>query len=68
MSNVKAVIPEGVKQQWRDWRKAFRKEEVEHLGSADFSEGLEMATWGVEEASEANKKEASKFSIYRCAW
>ena len=61
MSNVKQFIPEAVKQQWHDWRKAFRKEEVEHTGSADFSEGLEMATWGVEEASAANKKEASKF-------
>ena len=60
MSTVKRLIPEAVKQQWRDWRQALRKEEMEHTGSDDFSDGLEMASWGVEEASEANKRDASK--------
>jgi len=61
VSHVKALIPEKVKQTWRDWRKEARRKELEMTGDDDFSEGLEMASWGVEEADAANKRDASKF-------
>lgn len=61
VSNVKALIPDSLEQTWRDWRKAMRRKELEITGDDDFSETLEMATWGVEEATTANKRDASKF-------
>lgn len=59
VSHAKALVPEKVKQSWRDWRKEMRKKELEITGDDDFSETLEMATWGVEEANAANKRDAS---------
>ena len=39
----------------------MRKAEHDITGSEDFSEGVEMAGWGVEEADKQNKAEASKY-------
>ena len=57
---MKSVIPESVSTTWHDWRKSLKKAEHEITGSEDFSEGVEMAGWGVEEAEKKNKAEASK--------
>ncbi|KAK8879074.1 peptide alpha-n-acetyltransferase nat2 [Apiospora arundinis] len=59
VSNAKKVIPEDVKTWWHDYRTAMKKAEEENLGNDDISEGVEMATWGVEEAEARNKAEAS---------
>lgn len=57
---IKDAIPDSVKQTWRDWRRAVKQKELEMTGSDDIGEAMEMAGWGVEEASEANKgKDAS---------
>ena len=60
IESVKSVIPESVSTTWHDWRKSLKKAEHDLAGSDDFSEGVEMAGWGVEEAEKQNKAEASK--------
>jgi hypothetical protein len=65
VSHVKQVIPEGVKQWWHDYRNALKQAEKENLGEG-VSQDVEMAGWGVKEAEEANKTEASK-SLFRAA-
>ena len=60
VSNAKKVIPENVKTWWHDYRTAMKNAEKENIGNDDISEGVEMATWGVEEAEARNKAEASK--------
>ncbi|KAK8120736.1 peptide alpha-N-acetyltransferase [Apiospora kogelbergensis] len=37
----------------------MKNAEKENIGNDDISEGVEMATWGVEEAEARNKAEAS---------
>lgn len=59
VSNVQKVIPEGVKQWWHDYRSALKEAGKEHLGEG-VTENVEMAGWGVEEAEQKNKAEASK--------
>lgn len=59
VSNVQKVIPEGVKQWWHDYRSALKQAGKEHLGEG-VTENVEMAGWGVEEAEQKNKAEASK--------
>lgn len=62
VSSIKAIIPNSVKQTWRDWRSSMKQAERDMTGSDDISEHVEMAGWGVEEAEEANKKDASMLS------
>jgi len=58
VSNVQKVIPEGVKQWWHDYRSALKEAGKEHLGEG-VTKDVEMAGWGVAEADEKNKTEAS---------
>ncbi|KAI8303738.1 hypothetical protein K4K61_006751 [Colletotrichum sp. SAR11_59] len=60
-SHIKQIIPESVKTWWHEYRAALTKAETAQLGSNDVSEAVEMAGWGVEEAQERNRAEASKF-------
>ncbi|KAI8154679.1 hypothetical protein K4K49_001144 [Colletotrichum sp. SAR 10_70] len=60
-SHIKQIIPESVKTWWHEYRAALTKAETQQLGSNDVSEAVEMAGWGVEEAQERNRAEASKF-------
>jgi hypothetical protein len=45
---------------WNDWRASMKKAERDMAGSNEIGEHVEMVGWGVEEASERNKIEASK--------
>ncbi|PNP44086.1 hypothetical protein TGAMA5MH_04371 [Trichoderma gamsii] len=56
---VTKVIPESVRTAWNEWRQSFKKEEKSHLGSNNISDRVEMAGWGVEQAQERNREEAS---------
>ncbi|KAL3305443.1 peptide alpha-n-acetyltransferase nat2 [Colletotrichum asianum] len=58
-SHIKQIIPESVKTWWHEYRAALTKAETAQLGSNDVSEAVEMAGWGVEEAQERNRAEAS---------
>lgn len=58
-STVSRVIPESVKEAWKNWTAAFKKAEKEELGSNNVSQDVEMVGWGVKEAQEKNKEEAS---------
>lgn len=60
MSNVKQFIPESVKQRWHEWRAAVKGVEKEELGDNHISEDIEMVGWGVEQAQERHKADASK--------
>lgn len=62
VSNVKKLIPESIKQAWHDWRTSMKKAESDMTGSQRVNEHVEMAGWGVEEATERNKSEASTLS------
>lgn len=66
VSHIKALVPEKVKQTWREWRQEARRKELEMTGDDDFSDTLEMASWGVEEADAANKRDASKSPSTYC--
>lgn len=59
VSNAKRLVPESVKTFWHDWRSSMRAAEEEVTGSDKISDGVEMAGWGVEEAEQANKRDAS---------
>jgi hypothetical protein len=62
VSNIKKVIPESVKQAWHEWRTSMKKAEQDVTGSGEVSEKVEMAGWGVEEAQQANKRDASAYN------
>lgn len=57
---VTKVIPESVRTTWNEWRQSLRKEEKSQLGSNNISDSVEMAGWGVEQAQERNREEASE--------
>jgi hypothetical protein len=61
VSGVAKFIPESVRTQWNEWRQSLKGEEKSHLGSNEISDKVEMVGWGVEQAQERNKEEASKF-------
>ncbi|PSR85921.1 hypothetical protein BD289DRAFT_367883 [Coniella lustricola] len=62
-SRVSKVIPDGVKQQWHEWRGTGNDEpEVEeHLGADGQASGADAKAvgWGVEQAQQRNKANAS---------
>ncbi|KAH8590253.1 hypothetical protein B0O99DRAFT_664179 [Bisporella sp. PMI_857] len=59
ISRIKSAVPDAVKQQWSDWRKAMRRAEIDLTGDDHVSDGVEMASWGIGEAEKNNKSEAS---------
>lgn len=61
VTNVKKLIPDSVENFWHEWRASMKKAEQEFTGDDVVSDAVEMAGWGVEEATEKNKKDASKF-------
>ncbi|KHN96959.1 peptide alpha-N-acetyltransferase [Metarhizium album ARSEF 1941] len=56
---VKQFIPESVRQKWHEYWRSIKSKEVETMGNGNISDRVEMAGWGVEEAQERNKEEAS---------
>jgi N-terminal acetyltransferase 2 len=64
VSNVQKIIPQSMKDWWREYRVALKKAETKQLGSDEISETVEMAGWGVKEAEERNKVEASKCHLF----
>ncbi|KAB5535145.1 peptide alpha-n-acetyltransferase [Coniochaeta sp. 2T2.1] len=58
VSNVQKVIPEGLKQWYDEYKSALKKGAKENLGEG-VTHDVEMAGWGVAEAEEKNKTEAS---------
>lgn len=63
VSTVKQFIPESVRQKWHEYWRSIKSKEVETLGNDNISDGVEMAGWGVEEAQERNKEEASEYFL-----
>lgn len=63
VSNVQKIIPESVKSFWRNYRAALKEAEREQLGNDEISEAVEAAGWGVKEAEERNRTEASKWYL-----
>ncbi|RDW62698.1 peptide alpha-N-acetyltransferase [Coleophoma crateriformis] len=59
VTQVKAIIPESVKQTWHDWRESMKQAEHDVTGKEHINDGVEMAGWGVQEATEKNKRDAS---------
>jgi len=62
VSNVKRLIPESVKAKWHEYKESVKQAERQMTGNQDVSDHVEMAGWGVEEARERNKKDASKYT------
>lgn len=66
VSNAKRAIPESVKHQFNEWRAAwhatYKGLEKEEVGDNHISEEIEKVGWGVEEAQQAHKADASKFT------
>jgi hypothetical protein len=58
---VTTFIPESVRTKWNEWRQSLKSEEKSHLGNNNISDSVEMAGWGVEQAQERNREEASEF-------
>ncbi|PBP18789.1 peptide alpha-N-acetyltransferase [Diplocarpon rosae] len=59
VTNVKKLIPDSAEKFWHEWRASMKTAEQELTGNDAVSEGVEMSGWGVEEATENNKKDAS---------
>ena len=53
------VIPNSIEQKWHDYRTALKKIAREKTIDDTVSDGIEMAGWRVEEATEMYKKDAS---------
>ncbi|RFU76673.1 peptide alpha-n-acetyltransferase [Trichoderma arundinaceum] len=62
VSKVAKLIPESVREEWREYRASLKREEQQHLGGSEISDKVEMVGWGVEQAQERNKEEASEFA------
>lgn len=63
MSNVKRLIPEPVKAKWHEYKESVKQAERQMTGNGDVTEHVEMAGWGVQEAQERNKQNASELSF-----
>ncbi|KAI1207373.1 uncharacterized protein F4807DRAFT_435555 [Annulohypoxylon truncatum] len=59
VSNVSKLIPQSVRNWWKEYREALRTAKKEQLGDGETSEHDEVADWGVEEAEKRHKAEAS---------
>jgi hypothetical protein len=62
VSSIKQFIPESVKQTWHDWRASMKQAAHETTGGDEVNKSVEMAGWGVEEADERYKRDASRFN------
>lgn len=62
VSNFKAMIPESVKEKWNGYWAAVKKVESEKMGDDEITDKVEMVGWGVEEAQQRNKEEASTYN------
>jgi len=56
---VTTLIPESVREKWHALMQNFKKSVVDGTGSEDAGEKVEMVGWGVDEARERNKEDAS---------
>jgi len=63
MSYVKRLIPESIKTKWHQYKESVKQAERQMTGKRDVTDHVEIAGWGVEEARERNKKDASKYSF-----
>lgn len=63
MGHVRAMVPEGAKEWWREYSEALRGAEKEQLGDNSITDDMDKASWGIEEADERNKVEASEFRM-----
>ncbi|KAJ6440432.1 peptide alpha-N-acetyltransferase [Purpureocillium lavendulum] len=59
VSAVKSWVPDSVRETVHGYWRAIKSVETEKLGDDGISEKVEMAGWGVEEANQRNKEEAS---------
>ncbi|KAG6002936.1 hypothetical protein E4U21_002501 [Claviceps maximensis] len=59
VSSVSQFIPEIVRQKWHEYWHSIKSTEIKTLGNDNFSDKAEMAGWGVEEAQQHHKEEAS---------
>lgn len=59
VSGVKQFIPESIKQTWHNWRASMKKTAHETPGGDQLEKPVEMVGWGVEEADERYKRDAS---------
>ncbi|KND89732.1 Uncharacterized protein TOPH_05741 [Tolypocladium ophioglossoides CBS 100239] len=60
VSTVSSMVPESVRQKVSEYWHSIKKVESQKLGDDDgISKKVEMAGWGVQEAQERNKEEAS---------
>lgn len=64
MSNVKRLIPESVKAKWHEYKESVKQAERKITGKQDVTDHVEMAGWGVQEAQERNKKDASEYTHF----
>jgi hypothetical protein len=60
VSNIKRLIPESVKAKWHEYKESVKQAERQITGKQDVSKHVETAGWGVEEAQERRKRDASK--------
>ena len=67
VSFVKGIIPETVQNKWHEYWASMKQAETETLGGDEISSKVEMANWGVQEASERNLEEASKSIFVPCS-
>lgn len=61
VSRLEKAVPQGVKERWHDYKQALKDRSKETVGE-EVTNGVEMAGWGVKEAEERNKTEASRFA------
>lgn len=66
VSAVSSMVPESVRHTAREYWHSIKNVEAEKLGDDGISEKVEMAGWGVQEAQERNKEEASKLTPLFC--
>jgi hypothetical protein len=60
VSYLEKIVPESVKTWWHNYRQALKEGGKEAIGE-EAAKDVEMVGWGVKEADERNKSEASKF-------
>ncbi len=58
---MEGFIPNRVKDFWQEYRKSLKETEKQQTGDNHISEEAEAVGWGVKEAEERNKTEASKY-------
>lgn len=67
LSNVKKFVPEGVKEWWHEWRATVKDVEKQEIGDNHITQDLDKIGWGVEEAQQRHKADASESTPRRDA-